>query len=97
MPWLVQLRDSMNVGMCSSLAQSEVSPRRLMGGAHHLAKASKTLRRVRDGRTISRLPEVQNETSIAASLDWRNRSHPGDDCVDVVVGHLAEIDLARHR
>src|SRR5215475_1514909 len=29
--WSVQLRDSMNVGMCSSLAQSEVSPRRLMG------------------------------------------------------------------
>ena len=24
-------------------------------------------------------------------------AHPGDDGVDVVVGHLAEIDLARHR
>src|SRR5262245_17666425 len=35
--------------------------------------------------------------SIAASLDWRNGAHPGDDSVDVVVGHLAEIDLARHR
>jgi len=35
----------MNVGMYSSLAQSEGSTRRLMGSAHHLAKAGKTLPR----------------------------------------------------
>jgi hypothetical protein len=44
-PWSVQLRDSMNVGMCSSLAQSEGSTRRPTGSAHHLAKAGKTLPR----------------------------------------------------
>ena len=33
----------------------------------------------------------------AASLDRRDGAHPGNDGVDVPVGHFAEIDLARHR
>jgi len=57
-----------------------------MGSAHHLAKAGKTLPRRAWWTHDQPTPWSSKRTGIAASFDWRNGAHPGDDCVDVAVG-----------
>jgi hypothetical protein len=42
-----------------------------------------------DGRSLAARP--------SPLFERRDGAHPGDDSVDVVVGHLAKIDLASHR